>query len=819
MNVLYKLSVYLYKRCRYAGRKDDNRGLTLVELICAIAIMSLVGAAVSGFMIVGANTYRSGTTEVELQTEAQMIVNQIGDLVIDTTSTITPEGATAATAIAIERSDRRYEIEHAGTEVLYSEYRIDTSGAVVGIVAEDQLLGENVTTFQADISDFPTNGVLRLYLKLEKDERSFAAYYTIMARNGSISVTADSVSASATVVAPSEIVVEPNQKYSLNAAVVGISNNAVTWTLSGQSDPDTQILLDEYGMPYLKVGKNEINNMQLTVNTVAMDGATPLGTAYVKVNLRRVKDVTLTGTLTSGSALKSGATYRITANIDGSNLPRLLGSESDMDYMDPYKLSWSSSLVGADGNAITNTTGYFKLDVYEGYANLTLYQDFDNLDLTIYAKALHPEGTVGGVKYNKSEMPYDTDVMGEWNLSNRIQITVPGGWARGGNSSLLLGNVPDDNLTSYDGGKTTYNLVNLDWYIWSTWEADRKDFWKGPMTQGNNGGWGEMQSTDLGINVTITQGDVLNLKEYLTPDRYSYSYPYYIGVFDQGLSKLRLDITLYGDKTVQTGTAIFDVPAVAFEYRNSLPSDAEGNWSTGGRHVVYVTPADNIDTYTSYFRLLYGWNADNYDYIAYNRFVGVIADEDGYANDRGYDLTFVNSAGQTFYRQLPGLNGDPKYDFYGNMNRDVISSGSGGNCTLAVKISQNEKDLLCAGSGTVIKEIYEYNYLFNTETLKGWFNDTSLPVWDMYNRVKGCDGYLEYHFVQPNVQITNHAGNKPPVMFCPTGADAGLVNGFYYMTENARYSVNGTTADYQIKVGGVFTSQYTLNWNGSMWCD
>lgn len=891
MNVLHKLSAYLYKRCGSAGRKGDHRGLSLVELICAIAIMSLVGAGVSGFMIVGANTYRSGTTEVELQTEAQMIVNQIGDLVIDTTSTITPEGATAATAIAIERSNNRYEIEHAGTEVLYSEYRIDTGGAV----AEDQLLGENVTTFQADISDFPTNGVLRLYLKLEKDERIFAAYYTIMARNGSISITSDSVSPSATVVAPNEIVVEPNQRYELNAAVVGVSNNAVTWTLSGQSDPDTMILLDEYGMPYLKVGKNEnSNSMQLTVNTVAMDGAAPLGTAFVKVHLRRVNDVTLNGVLTSGTAGKQNATYRITASIDGTTLDRLLGSESDMNppYYSPYELEWTSSLSGS-GGVITNTSAYFTLEDHGTYADLKLLQDFDDLSLTVYARDLHPEGTYGGVQRNKTGLSYDT-VIGEWTLQTGLRIVVSGGWLRGGESPMLVEGLDSTGARVDENGNVyvTYGLVWEVMYVPGGTYVHLTD----QSNAGGFGGNGELpdgrvlMDTWGGIRSTYTPGRPDDLTEGLLTDFWSYSSPFYNPqdmTTPLSVYKLRLTLTATDIDNVQTATAEFTIPDATLSYRNSNPDDGEGAWSNDkGSHVVYVTPQDKIDTYTSYFMIVDGWATsgqtfvrgdgsidwdnpiDYNDYVLFNRFVGVIKDEAGYANDARYDLTFMDGNGLMYknglvpYHEYAGWDGVLNQGIYNSLtnrliviqkekmtkdellnnlagwsnatanptdntyqwshwinsglNLNQISSGEDGYCTISVYVTQDEKNTLCAGGGTTITEIYEYNPQFCSNNLYEYMSDDAKA---RAETVDGCSGYLEYHFVQPNVQITNHVGSEPIGMYCPTGAQPGLINGYYYITENARYQVSDTTAYYQTKVGGSFTTQYTLTWNGSMWCD
>lgn len=860
MDVLHKLSTYLYRKRGYSGKKGDHRGLTLVELICAIAIMSLVGAGVSGFMIVGANTYRSGTTEVELQTEAQMVVNQIGDLVIDTTALIsgTPSD-TEATSITIDCADRHYVVTQNGDQVLYYEYRVEADGALVLLpegATEGQLMAENVTEFKADISDFPSSGVLRLYMKLEKGNRAYAAYYTIAARNGSYTIESGGVEASANVVAPNEIVVEPNQEYPLSATVVGVSNNAVNWTLSGNG-AGTYIMQDSNGHWYLHVGSNETSNsMVLSVSTVAMNGTEPLDTTTVKVRLRRVNELKLNGVLTSGEGMKAGATYRITPEFVGTTLERLLGSESDMDYVDPYTFTWLDvELTGVEGNP--NDYYTFYKDPNGAYADLTLKKDLENGELTVFARALHPDGVSGGTQTNKTSQPY-AEVIGEWKLAGGFKIEISnGGFARGGYSDVLLQNVLDEwinwdieyDYTQWDDetndfvknqGSQNHNYIDLKFYVFKYWASEHDfDVWV-------EGGHNNMAATgdeaqrffdtNVGFKTTVVPGDSLDLAEYLSYDFYSYSTPYYVGMFDTSVSKIKMELTLYEGYDAygpsHVASVILDVPEVAFQFRSSSPSDSEGAWSPrGGAQVIYVTPDDHMpnDIYTSYFQLLDGWSSDNNDYIAYNRFVGVIKDEDGYANDVRHDLTFVDRAGNECPRPLPSSQWDIYGDQYyagwqvlqnnGNLNRQEISSGSNGNCSVSVKISEEERKTLAAGTGTVIKEIYEYNYLFGTEALKQWYGNTEYPVWDMYNTVDGCDGYLEYHFVQSNVQITNHVGNEPLVMYCPTGADAGLINGYYYIDTAHRYRVEGTTAYYEVNSGSGFAAQYTFTWNGSKWVD
>lgn len=72
--------VTLFRR-KNSVKKLNNKGFTLVELIIVMAIMGLVGLAVAGFIGTSSSQYKSATKEVDLQYEAQIFMNQLGDMV------------------------------------------------------------------------------------------------------------------------------------------------------------------------------------------------------------------------------------------------------------------------------------------------------------------------------------------------------------------------------------------------------------------------------------------------------------------------------------------------------------------------------------------------------------------------------------------------------------------------------------------------------------------------------------------------------------------------------------------------------------------
>lgn len=63
-----------------SGMHDRQSGFTLVELVISIAIFSLVAGAIIYFMIAGGTNYSYTKNEVNLQTESQVVMAQLNDM-------------------------------------------------------------------------------------------------------------------------------------------------------------------------------------------------------------------------------------------------------------------------------------------------------------------------------------------------------------------------------------------------------------------------------------------------------------------------------------------------------------------------------------------------------------------------------------------------------------------------------------------------------------------------------------------------------------------------------------------------------------------
>lgn len=433
-------------------RKLNNKGLTLMELICGIAILAIVTASIGSVMVVSARSYQRDSDEVSLQQEAQITANQIADLVIDSTAGVkytcplgdylSEDDARAAGAdvggdrtLSIDGNGKRYVVsfKSAESKIYYAEYTLNPDGTATPSPEGEQLMAENVNLFAADIRNFTDSGYMELTLGFEKNAKSYVAAFTITARNGAVTVSG--AEAAASITTELELVLEPNQTYALDATVTGPSNTDMTWSLGGgNTDAATQVFHDAGGWK-ITIGQNETaSEIYLLVRSNAKkeDGVTPQAQQTVTVHIRRVTAVNLNVTLQNGSDLMAGAEYLITADVAGTNLPKLMTGSSDVDpaYVSPYRVEWGY-IYSVNGHAVggddwtdyqwqpwyhPSPSDYFTvLEEIEGSDStapsirIRLLENIDEYrQLLVTATATHPEGTAGlpPVSSNKTGLPY-----------------------------------------------------------------------------------------------------------------------------------------------------------------------------------------------------------------------------------------------------------------------------------------------------------------------------------------------------------------------------------------------------------------------------
>lgn len=123
--------------------KRNNKGYTLVELLLTMAIFSIVMIGVINIMTNASKAYKKGLIEVKVQEEAQIVTNQISDLLIDSTSIV--ESATVVDEEGITPAYTTYNFTDADGNSITLEYADKKINLIKD--GEKALISDNVKSF------------------------------------------------------------------------------------------------------------------------------------------------------------------------------------------------------------------------------------------------------------------------------------------------------------------------------------------------------------------------------------------------------------------------------------------------------------------------------------------------------------------------------------------------------------------------------------------------------------------------------------------------------------------------------------------------
>lgn len=780
----------------------NQKGFSLVELLCTIAIFSIVITSVGTVMVVSARSYQNGNVELDLQQQAQITSNLLTNLIIDSDEVVQASGDTLTVRKVESGVTVTYQIYYSsGDNTIYYTSSADAAST-------PRVLAEYVSGFTVNQD---AGGNVDFALKFTENSRNYESDYHVTPRNGVTSggaVTAGTAS----LFVENELTLEPGQEYDLNVRVLGtsIQGFSVSATTGNTDTTDTTVTVKDTNTVHIKVGLGETSeSFQFSVQPTDSSIAPMPVTVFV----RRVKAINMCPDnqyRLSGTANKAGAEYKVTATLAGSNLPRVAGAWYDVDYVDPYTVDWAYEFTkkDSDGNSIVVPAGDYIQETGRGmdvnnvpYITFKLKQDLtEGCSLKVTTTALHPEGEYpvdSGNKTNKTGLKYDT-VQGFWTLEYQA-------WRR--NGRLDIGLALDD---SYFWPPTETNpnksfKGNAEVNVWG--------YSKNNVLVDHPTGFNYFATTDSGsfVKAEPGYGDSnnwhLRLDVDRTRDTMAYSSPYF--AYSQPQTGYWSDIVRY-DVTINyhiyhdehagedvTLTSSHSIEDVQIKFKNVAALE----WNRTNK--VYVTTSDSIDDYKVYFMFDKGWEGTEYSFSHLDRFVGVVYDD---ANDM-LDIR----------KDIPILRQDSDSD-----GRYIIFS-----------LPYTEKEACKAiteSYGGIIKEIYEYNPYFGriesyggpvlyypTDTMTG----TQVTSADLA-AVKGCAGTVEFHFVEPNIS-GNTAALK--VMYCPTPTEFSALGNVYYVggTDASGNDVKikivcgGNVATYQEEVGGVVTTTVGLTWNGTGW--
>lgn len=378
-------------------RKLNNKGITLVELICAIAIMVVLASAVASIMIVSAKAYSAGSVEAELQQEAQLLSNQIERLV---------QFASDATAV----STSELKITEGASGNVYT-LKLDTSTNTVEYTDETTgstaPMANDVEELVFDTSDFADDGVVKMFVKAKRGDNEFSGNFTISSRN--ISKSNNIPGGDITMTLTEAYVLEPNQTQPLSAQMS--DGSGIDWALTGNTDATTLLSDDPTtGKKTISIGNDEdANIVYLTASSQRKmaDGSTPLIEKTIPVYIRRVTEVSLDFTNDKygdkRKTVKNGDMYTITATGTGTNLDDMT---SVIGYSDPGYVKED----GSDGlyKTVSPKDIYWNVKVYiknELKTDKNLDRNYDDA----FISCQPTESVIGGTPNLKLKLKFDLD--------------------------------------------------------------------------------------------------------------------------------------------------------------------------------------------------------------------------------------------------------------------------------------------------------------------------------------------------------------------------------------------------------------------------
>ncbi len=163
----------------------NNKGYTLVELLVAMAIFAVVMAEVCNMMQQSSKLYLNGTYEIDLQTEAQQIVQQMEELLIDANVSVNVLPSAVGLSvndIEIVNHDVTYRIQYTqpNPSVSYGDIYLTVTGASA---ASNSLMGEYVESLSLNMAEYETASKITLEIALRNDKYTYTTSKDIYLRN------------------------------------------------------------------------------------------------------------------------------------------------------------------------------------------------------------------------------------------------------------------------------------------------------------------------------------------------------------------------------------------------------------------------------------------------------------------------------------------------------------------------------------------------------------------------------------------------------------------------------------------------------------
>ena len=395
-------------------RRKNNKGFSLVEVVCAIAVMGLATTAIGSAMIASTSSYQRGSAEVDVQKEAQTTANLIGNLLVDA---VEASKSADGKVITIKGEGKEYELVYDSTAKTITYYEKNSDGTEV-----DGQLAADVSYFNVNLDKFANSKNAKVELTIDKNGKDYKAAYNTTARNGSANVVGAAEVAIISI--EQEVILEPNQSYDFPITILGMpaSEANITWSSisagAGSELGGTVFLSKDDDGASVQIGAEAKGVLLFSVSTYDSVG-NALDTKLVTIKIRSVEDIKFTETCT-GNACKENTVYRVYAEALGNHFDRAMGKSYDdttvnpeYAYKSPKPMQFTYKIEDASGNELDKDLYIELKDLQENvenpYIEFKLKKDMPSeavITVTALSKHAKSEGLVDG-PYNKKNKMYD----------------------------------------------------------------------------------------------------------------------------------------------------------------------------------------------------------------------------------------------------------------------------------------------------------------------------------------------------------------------------------------------------------------------------
>lgn len=387
--------------------KRNNKGYTLVELMITIAIFGIVMIGIAMIMRTTSVSYVNGSNEVAMQTEVQIVANQIEELLVDigNKTTVNPDGTVNTLNASIgegtkegyveyyiydEATGTRYNIVHKDdTDELWF-YKTTITGSNPDLTGYS-LMAEYVSTFDIDgfsqtDGDTDRDNKVTIEIAMNKDGYTYEVTRDVFFRNAVEDITVYHLSGGGSSVPGST----PTYDYTVEVDRYSVINLEKDYNIASVDVASAAFTAKyDFVVPTFATGAISISEAITSVTPVA-DGSFRNFLIY---------DQTLSLDLTS-KCLENEEAYLVCTDKDGLTKKILF-------YTKPVEYVVNTDSAAADGVVyVSNKTGdtaYAWIDI-EGI-NIASMNEIFNMKFQ-YSIVSYIEDSTPGYQADNANKPY-----------------------------------------------------------------------------------------------------------------------------------------------------------------------------------------------------------------------------------------------------------------------------------------------------------------------------------------------------------------------------------------------------------------------------